>query len=103
MAAKKEAAKKKDKKEERVLTKPERMKKALDKQEKKEVYIPLEGKEPEGAVETVILNGYRYDIKKGVRVEVPAQVADIIYDAMEQTRKAHTEALKRAGKAEELE
>lgn len=86
----------------RELTKPERMKEALDKQKKKEVFIPLEGKEPVGAVETVIINGYRFDIMKGVKVEVPEQVADILHDSMYQTQKAHQEAIQRAGKAENL-
>lgn len=102
MATKKEAPKKEDKKVERVLTKPERMKQALDKQDKVKIFIPLEGKEPKGAVETVIVNGYRFDIMKGVKVEVPEQIADIIHDSMHKTDEAHRTAMEKAGKAEEL-
>lgn len=50
--------------------------------------IPREAKEPQGAFATVILNGLRVNILKGVSVEIPSQIADIIDDSYYQTEKA---------------
>lgn len=60
-------------------------KEVLDKQPKVMTMIPLGFNEKPGAVETVTVNGYRYDIKKGVYVKVPETVANIIRDAYNQT------------------
>ena len=71
------------------------MKAKLLKQPRVSIMIPLESKENFGATESVILNGYRLNIKKGVYVEVPKQVAEIVMDAQRQTRIAENELLKR--------
>ena len=78
----------------RTLTKEEIMKDNLSKQPKVSIIIPLEKGESKNAVETVILNGYRLNIKKGVYVEVPKQVADIIKDSYQQTEQAIQDAQK---------
>lgn len=78
---------------ERNLTKAEIMKEALSKQPKVSIYIPLEKGESRNSVETVILNGYRLNIKKGEYVEVPKQIADIIKDSYKQTERAYQKAL----------
>lgn len=83
-------------------TKSEIMKEALAKQPKVSIYIPLEKGESKNAVETVILNGYRLNIKKGVYVEVPKQVADIIKDSYQQTLNAQENALKNVPESERL-
>ncbi len=60
-------------------TKAERMKTNLLSQPTVRIMVNLEGKEVRGkSIETVILNGYRLNIPKGVYVDVPQQVADVI-------------------------
>jgi len=63
------------------LNKADRMKKHLDSQPKVKFLIPLTPGEKEGAAQTVILNGYRMDIKKGVMVDVPQQVAELLAES----------------------
>lgn len=58
------------------------MKKVLDAQPRVQMYIPKEPKEPNGAVETVQINGYRMEIQKGTMVNVPKQVFDILSEYM---------------------
>ena len=41
-----------------------------------------------GITESVILNGYRLNIQKGVYVSVPQQVAEIIMESQRQTQMA---------------
>lgn len=50
----------------------------LDKEPKVRVIVPLRFGERPGAIETVTINGYRYEIKKGYYVDVPQSVADLI-------------------------
>lgn len=88
-------------------TKAEAMKLKLLSQEKVSILIPLEptervgvvewrnGKNGEayqvhisGAKEEVQLNGYKYFIPKGVYVQVPRQVAEVISKAQQQTLEA---------------
>jgi hypothetical protein len=70
-------------------TKAERMKANLESQPKVRIMINLEGKEVRGkSVETVILNGYRLNIPKGVYVDVPQQVADVIANYQSATEDA---------------
>jgi hypothetical protein len=54
------------------------VKEALAQQPKVDFYIPLEPGEKMGAFETVTINGYRLEIKKGMMVAVPRQVAEIL-------------------------
>ncbi len=83
-----------------VLTdKAKAMKKELDKQEKVEIFIPLENKEKEG-VKTITLNGYPFHIKKGVRVKVPKQVAEVYYDSVASQAQAVADAQKKANNIE---
>lgn len=64
-----------------------KMKDHLAKQRKVAIMIPLEvGVAPEVAEKipfTVNLNGYRFSIKRGVFVEVPEQVAEMIKERLE--------------------
>jgi hypothetical protein len=56
-----------------------RIKEILAAQPKVDFYIPLSAKEKLGqAYETVTINGYRLEIKKGMMVKVPKQVADML-------------------------
>lgn len=64
--------------------KRQKMRKALAKQPKVRMYVPLEGKEPVGSFIPVTLNGHRVNVPKGVYVDVPQQVADIIADRFQQ-------------------
>lgn len=54
----------------------------LAKQEKVDLYIPVEPTEPKGALFTVGINGYWITIRKGVRVRVPKEVADKYYESV---------------------
>lgn len=83
------------------------MKERLLSQPKVKILLPLEGEEKQGVVEmrtnkhgetyqqlisgaceTVILNGFKWIIPKGVYAEVPQQVADVIAKSYQQTQMA---------------
>lgn len=72
-----------------------KMKAHLDKQKKVSVMIPLEqGVSAESAEKipfVVNLNGYRYSVKRGVFVEVPMQIAEIIKERLESEGKIGSE------------
>lgn len=57
-------------------------------QSKVRTRIPREAKEPANAFATVILNGLRINILKGVSVDLPEQVAQVIEDSYYATEKA---------------
>ena len=87
-----------------VGSKEETMKKALAKQPKKTVFIPLGETENIRATKSVILDGYRLNIQKGVYVDVPEQVFEIIMESEKQARVALESPLKiRVGGKSELE
>lgn len=79
---------------EKPLDIKQKTKAILDSQPKRSIMIPKGAKEPEGASETVQINGYTYIIKKGVYVDVPELVAQIIMDAKKQTDEAFANAKK---------
>lgn len=59
----------------------DRMKAYLDSCEKINFYIPLAPGEKKGqAYESVNLNGYRMEIKKGMQVQIPVPVAERLAD-----------------------
>lgn len=71
-----------------------KMKANLDAQPKVSIMIPFDaGEKPEQAKKipfTIVLNGYRYEnpegfggVQRGVRVEVPEQIAQIVWDRLE--------------------
>lgn len=72
-------------------SKAERMKTHLAKQPKVTMYLPLEGKEKPGILYPVNLNGYRLNIPKGVYVDIPQQVADLLKESFLQTQEAGKE------------
>lgn len=57
------------------------MKAVLDAQSKVRVLVPLESGEKLGEFLPVNINGYRLNVPKGVYVDVPQTVADIISEA----------------------
>lgn len=56
-------------------------KEKLSKEPKVSIYIPLDPGEGPGAYRSVTINGYRFEIKKNVMVEVPRSVAALIMHA----------------------
>jgi len=72
------------------------------KQPKKSIMIPREKSDPVGAYETVQINGYTFQITKGVYVEVPEQIAQIIMDSQQQTEQAIANALKKIPEDERM-
>lgn len=50
--------------------------------------IPREAKEPVNAIHTVIVNDLRINIRKGVTVELPTDIVEIIEKAFYDTEKA---------------
>jgi hypothetical protein len=68
--------------------KAERMRLHLEKQPKVAIMIPLGQGEAAGSSESVILNGYRLNIRKGEYVHVPEQVARVIMESQQQTQQA---------------
>lgn len=70
------------------MGKAARMKAHLDAQPKVPIMIPLLPGEVAGSTESVILNGYRLNIRKGEYVHVPEQVARVIMESQQQTAQA---------------
>jgi hypothetical protein len=70
------------------IGKAERMRLQLDAQPKVAIMIPLSQGEAAGSTESVILNGYRLNIRKGEYVYVPEQVARVIMESQQQTQQA---------------
>lgn len=70
------------------LGKAEIMRRELEAQEKVPIMIPLAPSEVEGSTESVILNGYRINIRKGMYVHVPRQVAEVIMESQQMTQEA---------------
>lgn len=66
-------------------SKAARMKAKLAAQPKMSIMIPLEGGEKFGITHSVILNGYRMNIIKGIYVSVPHQVGEVIVAAQQAT------------------
>ena len=60
----------------------------LEAQPKVAIIIPLTPGEVAGSTESVILNGYRLNIRKGEYVHVPEQVARVIMESQQQTAQA---------------
>ncbi len=81
-------------------TKIQRIKDSLAKQPKVRIIIPKEKSETRGAFETVQINGYMLKIMKGVYVEVPQQVADILNESAQIKEEAQAEAEKKMTEAE---
>jgi hypothetical protein len=76
----------------RHKNKADAMKARLAKQPKVSIFVPLEGKEKvKQAFLPVTLNGYRLNVPKGVYVEVPQQIADIVMESLNQTEQAGQE------------
>jgi hypothetical protein len=67
------------------IGKAERMRLHLAKQPTVPIMIPLGHGEAPGSSESVILNGYRLNIRKGEYVHVPEQVARVIMESQQQT------------------
>lgn len=74
--------------------KAQRMKTKLASQPRVTINIPLELGEQFGATYPVTLNGYRLNIKKGVYVEVPRQVAEVVMESQRQTQEAYNNYFK---------
>lgn len=64
------------------------MKEKLWRQPLVQFMIPLGFGEKRGAFESVILNGYRLNIMKGVMVEIPKQVAEILANSYQMLAEA---------------
>lgn len=99
--------------EQEHLSKADHMRNVLAKQGKVKILVPLEGKETKGvvdwvynsktdrdeqvhrggAIQPVTLNGYQYLVPKGVYVEVPEQIAQVIQDKYQQTSEAGSNLL----------
>jgi hypothetical protein len=91
------------------IGKAEKMRLHLEKQPKVAIMIPLGQGEAAGSSESVILNGYRLNIRKGEYVYVPEQVARVIMESQQQTALAienyfrmNAEGKSKAMKAKEL-
>lgn len=67
------------------------------------VFIEKEANEPEGTVEPVIINGVRFNVMKGVYVDVPKTVAKIVRDSQQQTAQAFIDAEQRLKNSEKME
>jgi hypothetical protein len=70
------------------IGKAERMRLHLEAQPTVAIMIPLLAGEAAGSSESVILNGYRLNIRKGEYVHVPEQVARVIMESQQQTAQA---------------
>lgn len=64
--------------EEQLVTKEK-----LAREPKMQIFVPLEPGEKRGAYRSVTINGYRFEIKKGMQVLVPESVGKLLMDAYE--------------------
>lgn len=69
-------------------SKAQAMKDNLAKQPKVKIFVPLDGKEKKGTQLPVTLNGYRVNVPKGLYVEVPEQIGQVIMESLNQTQEA---------------
>lgn len=69
-------------------SKKEIMREKLMTQPTVRMYIPLNQGEKAGQTHPVTLNGFRINVPKGVYVDVPQQVADVLKDSFQQTEDA---------------
>lgn len=74
-------------------TRKQRIKRLLDSQPKVKVFVPRDFGEKAGAALPVTINGYTYSVLKGMMVEVPQGVYEVIQNSLEETEKAGTEFL----------
>ena len=82
-------------------SKAQKMKENLESQPKIRFFIPLAMGEKKGAYETVNLNGYGLKIAKGMYVDLPTQVADVLAESYGQTEQAGQEFLADRQKVDE--
>ncbi len=65
------------------------VKQKLSKQPKLPIFLPLENGERKGiSYRPVIINGYRFEVKKGIMVYVPQAVHDLLINAMQASAEA---------------
>ena len=57
----------------------------LSKEPKVRMMIPLDPGEKAGAYRTVVINGYRFDVRKNTMVDLPQSVASLLADAYQIT------------------
>lgn len=69
------------------------MKEILEQEEKVMFSIPLAPGEKEGAIESVTINGYRMEVKKGVMQELPKSVVQILAEHYNISQNAGKEML----------
>lgn len=70
-------------------SKADRTARIINAQPKMSIFIPLEGKEKIGkATLPVTINGHRWNVPKGIYVEVPSQVAKEAMNSLNQTAQA---------------
>jgi hypothetical protein len=55
----------------------------LDAQSKVSIFVPYEPGEPKGSMLPVNINGYRVNVPKGVYVDVPESIAEIIKHSLD--------------------
>lgn len=66
-----------------------RVKEKLSKQPKLPIFLPLEAGERKGiSYRSVVINGYRFEVKKGIMVYVPQAVHDLLINAMQASAEA---------------
>lgn len=66
-----------------------KVKQLLSSQAKRTIFLPLEPGERRGvAFRSVTLNGYRCEVKKGMQVEVPEAIYNILMESMSQEAEA---------------
>lgn len=72
-------------------------------EERESVYIEREPNEPKGMAEPVIINGIRFNVPRGVYVEVPKTIARIVKDSQQQTAQAYIDAEEKLKNSEKME
>lgn len=55
--------------------------KEINKQKKVEVKIPIDPQNPKDLIVPVVINGYRWEIKRGVKVALPESVVKVLENA----------------------
>jgi hypothetical protein len=82
----------------KVQSKAEQMKAQLESQPQVMILIPLERGEKKGATQPFCINGYRFDVPKGVMTSVPEQVAQMVSERYQVELQVRGQSIDQKGK-----
>lgn len=80
-----------------------RLRKQMETGQTRLIFVNLEDREREGSTLPVIINGVRFNIPKGVDVEVPVDIYELVRESQARTSQAFVDAREKLKKAHKME